>query len=203
MFRINCFSFTQKHGRPAAFYYIFCLILCILYLFTMASFGATPALSNTVMTRLYRIIEHYGIRSVAEFHEKAGPDEWAYFATKLQEKMITKVNSMIHIYLYNVVKKEKYNPMSVLCLYAYEYCNELDFHDVKLVMDAHFAKNDINPYQFASDFFDILNQEHHKKNTFRIVGAPDSGKSLILRSLLHPLVANIQKLKIYTYIYKR
>ena len=154
--------------------------------------GPTPPLGNTVMARLYLVIKKHGVTSIRDFYDKCGEAEWMYFATKLQEKMISKVNSMISIVNYGVVKFQKDRPMAVLGKYVFERKNMMDLQDASLVLDEHFRKNSIDPASFVEDLFKVLRQDEYKMNTFRITGAPDTGKSLILRAVVEPFIANIQ-----------
>ena len=86
--------------------------------------------------------------------------------------------------------EDESNTMEVPLRMAADIAIGYDF--VSEFLDQLFENNNINLRLFLKDLFTVLNKKHFKKNTFRIWGVPDSGKSMILRAIANQYYANIQ-----------
>lgn len=51
-----------------------------------------------------------------------------------------------------------------------------------------FHNNGINPKQFCADLYNILNKKHNKINSLRLIGRPNTGKTLIANCIVAPFI---------------
>lgn len=86
--------------------------------------------------------------------------------------------------------KEQINlQRSDMMTYAFKYMNK---HPVCQQQQSEFLNlftiNNIDPLEFSKSVYDILNKKHLKKNCLRLVGIPNSCKTLIANCIVAPFI---------------
>ena len=158
--------------------------------FTMSAIEpASMAIPKNIYSTIMNICIKYKPKDLSEFRQCISDDTWILICVKLQERTISKLQNFIALACIERVEEESRAmevPIRMAGSHALGYC----FYDDYL--DKLFIDNGIDTRYFLKDLFTVLNKKHFKKNTFRIWGEPDSGKSLILRAIANQYYANIQ-----------
>ena len=158
--------------------------------FTMsAPFSPPVDPPKNIVSLIFTILRKYKPKDLTEFRQAVTDDTWTLICVKLQERTISKLQNFIALAALERVEDES-NTMEVPLRMAADVAISYDF--VSEYLDQLFENNRIDLRQFLMDLFTVLNKKHFKKNTFRIWGVPDSGKSMILRAIANQYYANIQ-----------
>ena len=158
--------------------------------FTLSALEPPPmATPKNIFSVIFDILRKYKPKDLSEFRQCVTDDTWTLICVKLQERTISKLQNFIALAAIDRVEDES-NTMEVPLRMAADHTLGYDF--LSEFLDLLFTNNRIDLRMFLKDLFTVLNKKHHKKNTFRIWGVPDSGKSRILRAIANQYYANIQ-----------
>ena len=158
--------------------------------FTLSAIEPAPmAIPKNIYSTIMNICIKYKPKDLSEFRQCISDDTWILICVKLQERTISKLQNFIALACLQRVEEES-GSMEVPLRMAADHA--LGYHLFDDYLDALFTNNHIDTRSFLKDLFTVMNKGHFKKNTFRIWGVPDSGKSLILRAVANQYYANIQ-----------
>ena len=158
--------------------------------FTLQPIEPAPMpIPKNIHSTIMKICIKYKPKDLSEFRQAISDDTWILICVKLQERTISKLQNFIALACLEHVEEESQSmevPLRMAGSHALGYCFFSDY------LDELFDRNNIDTRTFLKDLFTVLNKKHFKKNTFRIWGVPDSGKSMILRAIANQYYANIQ-----------
>lgn len=130
------------------------------------------------------LLKKYQSRSTSELYDKCTFEEWQEIVTDANYHELLK--TAIELYIkYNLVEQRE-NMWRYGIIYAER--TETPNPEVMGEIDKIFKVNGINPMFFAECLFKVLNKTVTKMNCLRIVGNPNSGKTLIANCIVEPFI---------------
>lgn len=143
---------------------------------------ARPKKLDALLDIYVKIAKHYNVKSVATFYKNI-----PFVLYKEFVKNATTLHKQYTDMIVNIINQERYqleiaDRWLVLCKTA-EY-DEYTYN----VMSNMIKENNIDEKEFKKAIKDVICRKDFKKNTLRLVGAPNSGKSLIAKALVSPFL---------------
>lgn len=135
------------------------------------------------MTTILDTIQRTGSRSTSELYDRCTAAEWQEFTTFFHYHDLIKTGIEIYI------KFELEAQRNDLWQYAIQKA-EHQAPDIEQFEALHliFEKNHVDPKKFAKSLKSVLRKEKNKVNCLRIVGCPNSGKTLISNCITKPFI---------------
>lgn len=129
------------------------------------------------------LLSKYNARSISELYDKCFFSEWQEITAHNNYHELLK--TAIELYIkYNLDEQRK-----DMLKYAFDTAlltapDENQLSEISRL----FTVNNVDPYEFASALKHVLQKEDAKINTLRIIGVPNSGKTLIANCICKPFI---------------
>lgn len=122
-------------------------------------------------------------RSTSELYDKCCMEQWEEIV--IMPNYHELIRAAIELYTKELLDSQRKNMLN----FAYSYCGEYDKCEIQ---QSEFKKifllNEIDPKQFCFDLINVLLKKHPKINCLRLVGIPNSCKTLIANCIVNPFV---------------
>lgn len=137
-------------------------------------------------TRIYEITQlfrKYNAQSTSELYDKCTNSEWEkIIGMPTYQELLSAARTLYIKRELTEQRKSRWN-FVMEKLQNYEP-NPAEIQEVENLL----FKNKISLLKFALDVHSILEMTHPKKNTIKLWGVPDSGKSLIANAIVKPFI---------------
>lgn len=132
---------------------------------------------NVNIKHAINLIYKYHCRSISELYDKCTNDEWAVFVYQNNPHFEKDINLALDLYVKDCLSLQRRNPWEWL----------ISFQDFKIEEEYElltwFCAQNINPERFVEAVHDVLNSKEFKKNSLKLWGISNSGKTFIARLL--------------------
>lgn len=129
------------------------------------------------------MLQKYNARSVSELFDKCLFSEWQKICTFNDYHNLIK--TALELYIKMKLDAQRADMWKYACDISLAVMPCPDQFDE---FDRIFKSNNINPSKFANDVFHILNKLDNKINCLRLIGTPNSGKTLIANCIVEPFI---------------
>lgn len=128
---------------------------------------------------ILQLVSKYKSRSISELYDKCEFCDWQRICE------INNYHDLIKTAIELYIKRNLDLQRSNMWMYATKNLTDIDnfehFEDI-------FTKNSIDPKYFANCLKRVLNKEENKINCLRLIGIPNSGKTLIANCIVEPFI---------------
>lgn len=126
----------------------------------------------------------YGARSISELYDQCTAEEWSELVYTCDVNLHKHLNIALELYIKESLCVQRRDRWRWLIKYADLIPHEL--HELNNI----FRANKVCPKEFSNAIYNILRCVHPKKNTVRMIGRPDSCKSLIAQLIVSPFISS-------------
>lgn len=134
------------------------------------------------MRRCLNLLFKYQCRSISEVYDKCSSTEWAELVYVSDINLHRYLNVCLELYIKELLEIQRENRWSWLMQYAQNIPSEVS--EFKRL----FAAQNIDLKCFCSDLYKLLMCVDPKKNCLRLIGAANSGKTLIAQLIAQEFV---------------
>lgn len=129
------------------------------------------------------MLQKYNARSVSELFDKCIFSEWQQICTFHDYHNLLKTALELYIKMkLDTQRKDMWRYACDISLAAMPCPKQME------EFEKIFKANGINPTKFANHVFHVLNKLDNKVNCLRLIGAPNSGKTLIANCIVEPFI---------------
>lgn len=125
----------------------------------------------------------YKARSISELYDQCTPDEWADLVYVADINLHKHLNIALELFIKESLVLQRQDRWGWFVSHASNIPDEV--RQLELL----FATQLIDISMFANSLFDILQETDPKINCLRLVGTPNSGKTLIAQLLVQPFIS--------------
>lgn len=129
------------------------------------------------------MLKLYNARSTSELYDKCTFAEWQEISCHGNYHELIK--TAIEIYVKYNLELQRTNLWQYATTRALRVLKDVRQHEE---FAAIFSANDIDPHDFASSLHKVLSKSDSKINCFRMIGTPNSGKTLLANCIVDPFV---------------
>nr|QTE03890.1 MAG: nonstructural protein [Tarsiger cyanurus densovirus] len=138
----------------------------------------------THLSKIMDLIQRTESRSCSELYDKCTFSDWqeiVLFGPGYHEL----VKSGLELYIKKQLDTQRAGMWNFAISNALKTSIDLEqFLEFKRIL----VSNDIHPHEFAQNVREILNKTHFKKNSIRLIGAPNSCKTLLANMICAPFI---------------
>lgn len=125
----------------------------------------------------------YQVRSISELYDKCTPEEWAELMYVADINLHKHLNIALEMYIKELLTLQRHNRWSWFVKYAQDLPEEIN--EIKQILNL----NKIDFEMFANDVYFLFNMVDPKMNCLRLIGVPNSGKTLLAQLLCQPFIS--------------